>query len=152
MSILSWLKTVTAGNNTKHPIQATPMEFAEGEEMFHGLDMKQALDAHVNWLHRLEAKLAGTCTEELDLTTVSSDDHCKLGLWIHGSAKTMFGQLQEYIELRDAHAEFHRKVGEVLKDIKQRNHERAHQSLRPVRNKSGEVQLALIRLYSKAQH
>jgi len=152
MSILTWLKAVTDGGNTPEFIEASKMQFARGEESFHGLDMKNALDAHMAWLHRIETRLNGTNDEPMDLVSVAGDRHCTLGHWIHGEAKERFGNMPEYRELREAHAGFHLKVGAALNDIENGDGARVRESLRSIRHKSGEVQLALIRLYSKVHH
>ena len=128
------------------------MHFAQGEESFHGLDMKHALDAHMAWLHRIEMKLNGLSNERLDLPSIASDDHCTLGHWIHGEAKQKFAGLPEYQELRNTHASFHLIVGQALNDIENGDGARVRDNFRQIRHKSGEVQLALIRLYSKAMH
>lgn len=152
MSILSWLKAVTEGGSSPELIQSSRVQFAQGEESFHGLDMKHALDAHTNWLHRIELKLNGLSNEHLDLAKVAGDHDCTLGHWIHGEAKQRFGDLPEYQELRNIHASFHLMVGQTLNDIENGDGARAREALKPIRHKSGEVQLALIRLYSKALH
>lgn len=152
MSILSWLKAVTEGGSSAELIQSSQVQFAQGEESFHGLDMKQALDAHMNWLHRIELKLNGLSNEHLDLVKVAGDHDCTLGHWIHGEAKQRFSTLPEYQELRNVHAAFHLMVGQALNDIENGDGARARNNLKPIRHKSGEVQLALIRLYSKGLH
>lgn len=152
MSIMSWLKAVTEGGNSPDLIQSTQVQFAQGEESFHGLDMKQALDAHMAWLHRIEMKLSGLSNEHLDLVKVASDHDCTLGHWLHGEARQRFGNLPEYQELRNVHAGFHLMVGQALNDIENGDSARARENLKPIRHKSGEVQLALIRLYSKGMH
>ena len=152
MSILSWLKTVTEGGGSAELIQSSQVQFAQGEESFHGLDMKQALDAHMNWLHRIELKLNGLSNERLDLPSVASDNHCTLGHWINGEAKQRYSGLPEYLELRNTHANFHLIVGQALNDIENGECAQVRDNLRQIRHKSGEVQLALIRLYSKALH
>lgn len=150
MSILTWLKEVTTGGHPEF-IESGGMTFAAGEEQFHGLNMKAALDAHVEWTHRLEGKLNGDNSEALDAATVGSDCNCKLGKWIHGSAKEQFGDVPEYEQLRETHADFHRKAGEILKNVGDRESELARSNLKELRYQSGKVQLALVRLYSHAQ-
>ncbi len=150
MSILSWLKTVTHGGNTADLINQ-PLTFGAGEEEFQGLNMKDALDAHTQWTHRLEAILNGTSNETLEVGTVAADCHCALGHWIHGHAKQNFSNLSEYDELKRKHAEFHLTAGEVLNNVQNGEGHKASEGLRKIRGKSGEVQIALIRLYSVAR-
>ncbi len=152
MSILTWLKTVTEGGNVPELIQSTQIQFAQGEESFHGLDMKHALNAHMAWVHRIETKLNNLTAENLDLSTVATDNHCMLGHWIHGEGKKRFGNLYEYQELYDVHADFHLTVGKALNDIENGYGMQVRDNLKLIRHKSGEVQLALIRLYSKGMH
>jgi len=151
MSILTWLKEVTTGGKAEF-LEAGGMTFADGEQEFHGLDMKAALDAHIGWTHRLEGKLNGTNTETLDVATVASDCECTLGKWIHGSAKRQYGNSEEYDELRQEHADFHLKAGEILNNVINADRELARTQLKELRFQSGNVQLALVRLYSHGQH
>lgn len=112
--------------------------------------MKDALEAHEEWFHRLEDKLNGTSAEELDVATVACDDKCKLGMRIYSQGKKQFGRLPEYGELKSVHADFHLTAGGVLNNVINGEGEQARDGLRKVRHKSGGVQLALVRLYSKA--
>ena len=151
MSILSWLKGVTAGAESADDVSSKPIAFAEGEEEFHGLNMKDALDAHEKWYHRLEDKLNGTSNEVLDVATVACDDKCKLGMWIYSQGKNQFGNVPEYGELKSVHADFHLTAGSVLNNVLNGEGEQARDGLKKVRHKSGGVQLALVRLYSQAK-
>lgn len=153
MSILSWLKTVTEGNHAADVMHAhPPVQFAAGEEQFHGLNMRDALDAHIRWVQRLENQISGSDREKIQVATVACDDRCALGEWIHGAARIQFGNLPEYANLKRDHAEFHLRVGEVLIDIQAGAVEDARNRMRDIRRESGNVQLALIRLYSKSQN
>lgn len=152
MSILSWLKDVTTGENKAGFIDTDSMTFARGEEQFHGLDMKAALEAHTSWVKRLEERLSGKTRETLDVATVASDCQCTLGKWINSDARQQFGSSGDYEELRRAHADFHLKAGEILNNVLNRDKEKALKNLRELRYQSGNVQLSLVRLYSHAQH
>ena len=152
MSILSWFKAVTEGGNQASLVQSEQMTFSQGEEEFKGLNMREALDAHAQWTHRLEAKINGTSTEELEVSHVACDDKCTLGKWIHGTAHNQFSHVHSFDELKRAHAEFHLTAGEVLNNVINGEAEQAKQQLKQVRFMSGNVQLALVRLYSETQH
>ena len=147
MSILSWLKRVGGDADAIHN---EPIIFAAGEESLHGLNMKDAIDAHMKWTQRLQMKLAGSSDEPMDVATVASDQHCTLGKWLHGAGKMKFSRLPEYGELQRVHAEFHLAVGNILNRHQHGEADAVEQALRKVRYASGNVQLALIRLYSKA--
>jgi hypothetical protein len=152
MSILSWLKEVTTGDTKAGFIDTDAMTYAKGEEQFHGLDMKAALDAHMAWTQRLEGKLSGENQENLEVASVASDCECMLGKWLHGDARQQFGESGDYQELRQVHADFHLKAGEILNNVLNGDREQALKNLRELRYQSGNVQLSLVRLYSHAQH
>ncbi len=152
MGILSWLKNVTqGGGNVNDTIALQPLQFAAGEEEFRGLNMKEALDAHVAWARRLENHLKGTDTARYEVAEVAVDHLCTLGKWIHGVGRHEFGGVAEYAELRQVHAEFHLVVGAALNEVNNKEQVSVDKTLKAVRQKSGEVQLALIRLYASAQ-
>lgn len=151
MSILSWLKGVTqGGGDVTDAIARQPLHFAAGEEEFRGLNMKEALDAHIAWTRRLENHLKGD-DSHYEVAQVAADSFCTLGKWIHGAAKREFGATAEYAELRRVHAEFHMAVGAVLNDVDNGAVADTDQALKVVRHKSGAVQLALIRLYASVR-
>ena len=151
MSILSWFKHVTE-DSTGADLMEQPLTFGEGEEVFSGLNMREALDAHMAWTNRLEGKITGENKEELDVVAVASDCECKLGRWIHGEAKRQFGQEPDLEELRRVHADFHLKAGEILNNVTNGQEKDALANLKQLRHQSGTVQLSLVRLYSHSQH
>jgi hypothetical protein len=151
MSILSWLKQVGSGTSADM-INSGAMTFAQGEEEFHGLNMKDALEAHTAWTRRLEGKISGENQEQLNVAVVASDCECKLGKWIHGTAKQQFGATPDFEELRRVHADFHLKAGEILNNVLNGDQAKAASNLKEIRYQSGSVQLSLVRLYSHAQH
>jgi hypothetical protein len=144
MKALDWLRRKLAGEDVQ-------LYFREGEEEFSGLNMKQAIDAHMAWRRRLEAAVQGTSRETLAVSDVAADHLCTLGKWIHGTAKAKYGQLPEYRELNQSHAAFHLLAGEVLKEHRRGNREMALRLLRVgLRETSEQVQLNIIRLYARA--
>lgn len=151
MSVLNWFKRVTTGDPAADLIEQ-PVTFGEGEEEFHGLNMREALDAHMRWTQRLEESLRGESEEELEPEIVASDCHCTLGKWLYGPAKQEFGDSADYDELRREHADFHRQAGAILQSVRSGEHDAAQNGLRLLRRQSGVVQLALVRLYSHTRH
>ena len=148
MGILSWLHRVTAGEEN-----VGSATFESGEENFHGLNMKDAIDAHVAWKTRLAAQLSGAGSEALEVGVVASDDRCALGKWIHSDGKKMFGHLPEFAELRCQHAQFHLNAGNVLLAAHNDGYEAADKMLHgsEFRHASDMVQLGLVRLYAKSR-
>lgn len=152
MSVLTWLKAVTQGDASADLIHRERLHFAAGEQEFHGLDMKQALDAHVAWCRRLEAKLNGESDEALSIGNVAPDNLCTLGKWINGEAQRQFGGLPRLEELKRIHTEFHLKAGAILNDVLHGAQDNARAGLKSLRHESGRVQLALVRLYAESRH
>ncbi len=56
--------------------------------------------------------------ESLDLATISKDNCCELGKWLHGDAKAKFGKLASYSECVSKHAAFHVEAGKVAAAIR----------------------------------
>jgi hypothetical protein len=74
----------------------------------------EAIDTHVRWKERLHAFISGASQEDLKVDTVSRDDQCTLGQWIHGIGGERFGQQPAFSVVKSRHAHFHRCAGEVL--------------------------------------
>lgn len=146
MSLFSWLTRKISGE------EVGTVTFAPGEEHFHGLNMREAIDAHVNWKNRLEAQLTGDA-EKLEIGQVAADDRCTLGTWIHGPGKQQYGKLPEFAELMREHANFHLTAGKILMDVHEGKVEDARKLLHggEFRHASDTVQLSLVRLYAQSR-
>lgn len=79
--------------------------------MSRGIDFKEAARSHVEWTARLRAFISGR--EQLEADIVSRDDRCPLGLWIYERGLCC-QHLDEYAELKDLHAEFHRLAAGIV--------------------------------------
>lgn len=147
MGILGWLKGFSAG----HEVGAA--SFAPGEENFHGLNMKDAIDAHIAWKVKLEAQIAGSA-DKLEIAQVASDDRCVLGGWIHDHGKRHFGYLPEFSDLMREHAQFHLVAGGILMEAHDGKTQDALAKLHggEFRHASDMVQLSLVRLYAKSKN
>jgi methyl-accepting chemotaxis protein len=87
-----------------------------------------AESAHIKWKMRLIQYIGGQSNEDLDVETVSCDDKCDLGKWIHGPA-TRYATMMEYKNLRQSHAAFHKSVGEIVHSVHEQNPEQARSML-----------------------
>lgn len=85
----------------------------QGETELRGLDLEGALAAHEAWKTKLELTLRGKNPEEYDPNILGVDHLCVLGRWLYGEGKSM-DKYEEYVELLDAHARFHRCAGDIL--------------------------------------
>ncbi|HNB66291.1 MAG TPA: CZB domain-containing protein, partial [Rhodocyclaceae bacterium] len=77
------------------------------------LDFDGAIQAHMQWKHKLRNFLAGE-GDPLDADVVSRDDKCVLGCWIHGEGQR-FGHMSSYTRLKHKHAAFHACAGSVIR-------------------------------------
>ncbi len=148
MGILLWFKRAAAGEEN-----GGNTTFEPGEGNFHGLYIKDAIDAHFAWKARLAAQISGTNSETLEIGVIASDDRCALGKWIHSEGKKMYGNLPEFAELLRQHAQFHLNAGIVLFEAHNNGNESAARMLHgsEFRNASDMVQLGLVRLYAKSR-
>lgn len=82
-----------------------------------GIDVMEAINAHVRWKIRLEKYLNGTSEEQLDPKVICRDDQCVLGKWIHGAAYEHFQNDEVFQTLRGDHAQFHVIAGKVVSSV-----------------------------------
>ncbi|MEO0003803.1 MAG: hypothetical protein RLZZ22_1495, partial [Pseudomonadota bacterium] len=92
-----------------------------------GIDLNRAIKAHADW--KLKFRHAITAREALDASTVSRDDCCSLGEWLHGSGGQRFGQVPVFSDLVRQHADFHRQAGLVAHAINQEEYAQASDML-----------------------
>lgn len=81
------------------------------------MDLTQAAQAHAEW--KVKLRMAIAKKEQMDVRTVSADNCCPLGQWLHGEAKTRWSQLPAYKDVVTKHAAFHREAGAVATAINQ---------------------------------
>ena len=75
------------------------------------MDLNQALEKHAEW--KLKFRSAINTQETMDVATISKDNCCELGKWLHSEAKTKFGSLQSYKQCVAKHALFHTEASKV---------------------------------------
>lgn len=158
MAWMDWFKTLASGKPAAEPAEAAPASEPqaaasaperEDEGTVAGLNFKTAIDAHMKWKVRLERCLDTDNEEGLQVDTVSRDDQCPLGKWIHGVGGERFGNLREFQEMKMEHSRFHLCAGDVLACCVAGDKEGASQKLRSgdYTRASERVKLHLARLY-----
>ncbi len=80
-----------------------------------GIDLDGAIKAHADWRSKLRS--AAMHGEQVDADTICRDDQCPLGKWLHGSGQGKFGGKPSFVELVEAHREFHDEAGKVARSI-----------------------------------
>jgi predicted HAD superfamily Cof-like phosphohydrolase len=76
--------------------------------------VRAAVSAHAQWKQRLRTAVnSGRVDKDTDPATVTRDDACDFGRWLHGEAQALAdpAQLRRVV---DAHATFHREAAGVL--------------------------------------
>ncbi|HUN92877.1 MAG TPA: CZB domain-containing protein [Burkholderiaceae bacterium] len=79
------------------------------------MDLNSAIEAHGQW--KVKFRTAIRSKEKLDAATISRDNACALGQWLHGEAKGKYAALKSYGSCVDKHAAFHREAGKVAEAI-----------------------------------
>lgn len=78
------------------------------------LDAIDAIEAHMRWKARLEARLFGPRKDPIAADQVFLDKRSTLGRWLCGRGQERFGTLDTFSELRRHHADFHRQAGQAV--------------------------------------
>jgi hypothetical protein len=77
------------------------------------MDFDSAIRAHVQWKTKL-ANYIEKPDHTLSATTVSGDQNCELGKWLHAEGKK-FANAPGFATLVADHARFHKAAGEVVR-------------------------------------
>ena len=85
-----------------------------------GFDFDDAVSSHKAWNWRLSDYLSGR-GERIDPDVACRDDLCELGKWIHGDGANVAGNDVDYVRLKQAHADFHRCVCDVISHHEKRD-------------------------------
>jgi aerotaxis receptor len=87
------------------------------------IDLDSAVKAHADW--KLKLRNAATEQDKLDAATVSRDDCCVLGKWLHGAGRPSYGHMPQFTSLIGKHAEFHQQAGRVAQTINDGRYDQA---------------------------
>lgn len=98
-----------------------------GEDVGSGFDFDTAIEAHRAWKVKLRTAIANK--DRLDADTITCDDKCALGKWIHGDGGHQWGSRPLFQKLQDKHAEFHQCAGTVARKINAGQYDHADQLL-----------------------
>ncbi|MBI5306763.1 MAG: CZB domain-containing protein [Planctomycetes bacterium] len=115
------------------------------------MDLDNAIGKHTDWKTKL--RLAISKKETLDVATISKDNCCELGKWLHGEAKTRLRQLTSYSECVTKHAAFHVEAGKIATAINSQKYTEAEAMFNagtPYTAASSAVGVAIMRLKKEA--
>ena len=117
------------------------------------MNLDNAISAHTEWKVKLRSAISSQ--SQLDAATISRDNCCPLGQWLHGDAKAKYGQLDAYRQCLDAHANFHREAGKVAQLINQKKYSEAETALSagtPYANASSATGVSILKLKNATGH
>jgi hypothetical protein len=79
------------------------------------MDLQEAIRTHSDWKTKLRCAIAAKST--LDVDTISRDDCCLWGKWLHGESRPMYGPLSSHITFVKKHAAFHKEAAKIASNI-----------------------------------
>jgi methyl-accepting chemotaxis protein len=91
------------------------------------MDLNQASQAHAEW--KVKLRMAIAKKERLDAPSISADNCCALGKWLHGEGKAAHGKSGLFSDLVAKHASFHKEAGAVAQAINQGLYDKAGKML-----------------------
>lgn len=91
------------------------------------MDLNRAMNTHVEWKMKLRSAITGK--ERVDAASLSRDNCCEFGRWLHGEGRALHGRLASYQECVGAHANFHREAGRVAELINAKKYTEAESAL-----------------------
>lgn len=78
------------------------------------MNYEEALSSHLQWKFQLRSFLATGKAGAFDICVAHLDDRCELGQWIYWGLNGHGQSDPDLVDLRAAHAAFHRHVGEIV--------------------------------------
>ncbi|MGA7950334.1 MAG: CZB domain-containing protein [Thiobacillaceae bacterium] len=93
------------------------------------MDLSEAMKAHAEW--KIRFRNAITNKNTMDVASISADNCCELGKWLHGESKLKFGGLKSYADCVARHALFHQEAGKVAETINANKFDEATAMLGP---------------------
>ncbi|MBS0249196.1 MAG: CZB domain-containing protein [Proteobacteria bacterium] len=91
------------------------------------INLDAAIDKHAEWKVKLRRAISNQ--EQLDAATITKDDCCQLGQWLHGDGKSRYGSSGEFEKLKALHRSFHAEAGRIAALINERRYDEAEKAL-----------------------
>ena len=115
------------------------------------MNLTQAISKHIEWKVKFMSTILKQ--ESMDTETISKDNCCELGKWLHGDGKTQFENLASYSICLDKHAAFHIEAGKIAAKINEKKFNDAEAMLnagQPYTTSSNNLYLAIKNLEKEA--
>lgn len=91
------------------------------------MDLSEAMKAHAEWKVKFRAAISKKDT--MDAATISADNCCALGKWLHGESKIKYGRLKSHADCVARHAMFHKEAGKIARTINEKKYAEAEAML-----------------------
>lgn len=91
------------------------------------MNLDNAVQTHAQWKTKLRSAISKH--EQLDLVTLSRDDCCELGQWLHGEGKASYGRLAPHADCIHKHLVFHSEVTKVARAVNAKQFDAAQSML-----------------------
>lgn len=75
------------------------------------MNLDEAVQKHAEWRVRFRSAIAKK--ERLDVGTISRDNCCVVGQWLHGDGKARLGGRSDFRRAVESHKAFHTQAGRV---------------------------------------
>lgn len=92
-----------------------------------GIDLDKALEKHSEW--KVKLRTAISKREEMDAATISRDDCCDFGKWLHQDVKHHLDHESSYADCVSKHAAFHIEAGKIANMINAKKYSEAEAML-----------------------
>ncbi len=92
-----------------------------------GIDLDKALEKHSEW--KVKLRTAISKREEMDAATISRDDCCDFGKWLHHDVKSLLAHEPSYADCVSKHAAFHFEAGRIANMINAKKYSEAEAML-----------------------
>jgi len=115
------------------------------------MNLDNAVQTHALWKTKLRTAIAKH--EQLDLATLSRDDRCELGQWLHGEGKSSYGRLTSHADCVHKHVIFHSEVTKVARAVNAKQFDAAESMLNagtPYAKASSALSVSFLQLRKEA--
>lgn len=79
------------------------------------MNLDTAVQTHAQWKTKLRTAISKR--EQMDLITLSRDDCCELGIWLHGEGQAHYGHHRSHGDCIHKHLVFHAEVTKVARAV-----------------------------------
>jgi len=115
------------------------------------MNLYEAISKHIEWKVKFMSTILKQ--ETMDTETISKDNCCELGKWLHEDGKAQFENLASYAICLDKHATFHIEAGKIAAKVNEKKFNDAEAMLnvgQPYTTSSNNLNLAIKNLEKEA--